>query len=97
MNVLRKPNPKPFWKEPSLKHVWYRLNDGGKVVVGAFLYLLFSVMMGFIGGPDVGFWFVTTGAGFGIGWCVRDLLEPVWIQDEVTGEYKRIEFPAEDE
>ncbi len=97
MNVLKKPNPKPFWKEPSLKQVWHRLNDGGKVVVGALGYILVSVFISRVYGIEAGLWAIGMGIGFAIGWCVRDLLEPVWIQDEVTGEYKRIEFPAEDE
>lgn len=97
MNVLRKPNPKPFWQEPSLKHVWFRLNDGGKVMVGAFLYILASAFIARIAGEAAGLWVIGVGIGFAIGWCVRDLLEPVWVQDEVTGEYQRIEFPEEDE
>lgn len=41
----RKPNPKPFWKEPSLKHVWARASAGAKVMCYVFAYLVFCAFL----------------------------------------------------
>ena len=88
-------NSKPFWKEPSLKHIWARTNDGAKAMIYAFAFLVVCVFFARFVSEVGALWMLGCGIGFVIGWAVRDLSEPCWIKDE-DGEYQRIEF-GEDE
>lgn len=91
-----KPNPKPFWKEPSLKHVWARANTGAKIMCYAFAYLVVCVLFARFVSEIGALWVLGCGIGFVFGWVIHDLSIPRYVKDEY-GEYQEIEFPGEDQ
>jgi hypothetical protein len=93
-STLEQRNPKPFWKEPSLKHVWARTNTGAQVMICAFGYIIFCFLISRIAGPVSGVWALGFGIGGSVGWLIRDLSEPRYIKDE-NGEYQEINFADE--
>jgi hypothetical protein len=89
-------NAKPFWKEPTLKHVWNRLNDGAKIMLYAVLYIIVCFLFARFVSPYGALWMLAFGVGFSFGWIVCDLMQPIEnTKDEY--EYQRIEFPGEDQ
>lgn len=83
---------KPFWKEPSLKHVWNRLNDGAKVMLYGVLFIVVCGLLAIFGNEVFGVSLLLWGLGFCFGWIFHDLNKPVWKKNDETGEYQRIEF-----
>lgn len=82
-------NTKPFWKEPSLKHVWARANDGAKMMCYAMLYVIFTAIVARAVGEFAALWVLGMGIGFVVGWAVCDLYQPI---EKDSFECQAIEF-----
>ena len=84
-------NNTPFWKEPSLKHVWYRLNDGAKVMLYTVLFLVACGLVAWFVSEIAAFNLLVFGISFALGRIYHDMSKPVWIKNDVTGKYERIQ------
>lgn len=50
-------NEKPFWKEPSLKHVWARATPGAKMMCKGFILVVLIIALGKCFGHMVSLYF----------------------------------------
>lgn len=73
---MKQINTKPFWKEKSLKAVWYRLNDGAKIMLYGVLYLIFNIIVQRLYGDMAALWVLAYGVGFSCGIIYRTLSLP---------------------
>lgn len=81
-STLEQRNPKPFWKEPSLKHVWSCISNsvnaliiGSYYIIGILSYIIFCIFIAnYFNSSSLLFAF-----GFGLGgvfvWFIRDFCE----------------------
>jgi hypothetical protein len=73
---VAKPNSKPFWKEPSLKHVWARANDGAKIMCYTFLFILVCMFFAYKVNIIAALWMLGYGVGFVCGYVISGLNQP---------------------
>ena len=75
-------NPKPFWKEPTLGHVWHRANDGAKLLCKTFAFLVAVVVMSHLVSPWAGYAMLWLGIGFVFGNFYCEMKHPVPDEEE---------------
>jgi len=91
-SCISKINKKPFWKEPSLKHVWARADEGARYLIFMMAFLIVVAIIGFAFGIKALLITLIFALGFIIGWAVRDLSDPAMAEMENKFEFQAIEF-----